>query len=182
AGKSTFLKLIFKAEEPSQGTIKVLGQDLSDIKKSAIPSFRRKIGVIFQDFKLLQDRTAEENIAFALEVTAAPSKDIKKKTLEMLSWLHLSHKRNSFPYQLSGGEQQKVAIGRALIREPFILLADEPTGNLDGHSALEIIELLHEINLKGAMVIMATHDLSLAKKFKRRLIKLNEGRIIADGY
>ncbi len=182
AGKSTFLKLIFKAEEPSHGTIKVLGQDLSDIKKSAIPSFRRKIGVIFQDFKLLQDRTAEENIAFALEVTAAPSKDIKKKTLEMLSWLHLSHKRNSFPYQLSGGEQQKVAIGRALIREPFILLADEPTGNLDGHSALEIIELLHEINLKGAMVIMATHDLSLAKKFKRRLIKLNEGRIIADGY
>ncbi len=181
AGKSTLLRLIYKGEEPSTGKIVVLGQDLSTIKKKEIPVFRRKIGVIFQDFKLLEGRTVEENIAFALEVTGAPIKEIKKKALEMLTWLRLSHKRNSFPYQLSGGEQQKVAIGRALVREPYILLADEPTGNLDIRSGHEIIDLLREINLKGTTVIMATHDFPSTKKFMRRLIKLDEGRVTADG-
>ncbi len=181
AGKSSLLKLIYKAEEPSNGTIMVMGQDLAKLNKKDIPVFRRKIGVIFQDFKLLDGRTVEENIAFALEVTGAPVKDLRKRAWDLLTWLRLSHKKNSYPYQLSGGEQQKVAIGRALIREPYILLADEPTGNLDTHSAHEIVELLREINLKGTTVIMATHDLTLAKKFKRRIIKLNEGKITADG-
>jgi len=180
AGKSTLLRLIYKAEEPSAGTVVVMGQDLGRMRKREIPAFRRKIGVIFQDFKLLEGRTIEENIAFALEVTGGPVKDIKKKTLEMLTWLRLSHKRNAFPYQLSGGEQQKIAIGRALIREPYILLADEPTGNLDTKSAHETVELLHEVNLKGTTVVLATHDFPLAKKFKKRTIKLVEGRVIAD--
>lgn len=181
AGKSTLMKLIYKAEEPTSGEVFVLGQDLARLKKKDIPTFRRKIGVIFQDFKLLNGRTVEENLAFALEVTSVNTREIKKKVLDILTWLRLSHKKNSFPYQLSGGEQQKIAIGRALIREPFILLADEPTGNLDMHSAHEIIDLLREINLKGTTVLMATHDLTLAKKFKRRIIKLTEGRVVADG-
>jgi cell division transport system ATP-binding protein len=181
AGKSTLLRLIYKAEEPSAGVITVMGQELGRMKKKEIPPFRRKIGVIFQDFKLLEGRTVEENIAFALEVTGGPIKDIKKRALEMLTWLRLSHKRNAFPYQLSGGEQQKVAIGRALIREPYILLADEPTGNLDTKSANEIVELLHEINLKGTTVVMATHDFPSTKKFKKRTIRLTEGRVVADG-
>ncbi len=181
AGKSTLLRLIYKAEEPSSGTVVVLDQDLGRMRKREIPAFRRKIGVIFQDFKLLEGRTIEENIAFALEVTGGLVKDFKKKTLEMLTWLRLSHKRNAFPYQLSGGEQQKIAIGRALIREPYILLADEPTGNLDTKSALETIDLLHEVNLKGTTVVMATHDFPLAKKFKKRTIKIVEGKVVADG-
>lgn len=180
AGKSTILKLIYKEEEPTKGTIKVLDYHLRIMKKKDIPQLRRKIGVVFQDFKLLQDRTAEENIAFALEVTDTPPRDLKKKVLDVLSYLRLTHRRFNYPYQLSGGEQQKVSIARALVRDPYIILADEPTGNLDAKSSEEILNILLDINYKGATILMATHNQLLIKKAKKRLIQLKDGKIIAD--
>lgn len=178
AGKSTLLKLIFKAEEPTEGIIKVLDKDLKSLKKKDIPPLRRKIGVIFQDFKLLQDRTLEENIAFALEVTDTPPRDSRKKMMDILTYLRLSHKRFSYPYQLSGGEQQKVAIARALVRDPYILLADEPTGNLDAKSSQDIMNILFDINYKGTTVLMATHNVKVVKKMKKRLLYLEEGKFV----
>lgn len=180
AGKSTLLKLIYKDEEPTKGTIKVLDQNLRLLKKKNLPKLRRKIGVIFQDFKLLQDRTLEENIAFALDVTNTPARDMRKQMLEILTYLRLSHKKFSFPYQLSGGEQQKVAIARALVRDPYILLADEPTGNLDEKSSQEIIDVLLDINYKGTTVLMATHNLKLIKKVKKRMLRIEDGKLAAD--
>ena len=180
AGKSTLLKMIYKDEEPSKGTIKVLDQNLRLLKKKNIPKLRRKIGVIFQDFKLLQDRTLEENVAFALEVTNTQPRDLRKQMLEILTYLRLSHKKLSFPYQLSGGEQQKVAIARALVRDPYILLADEPTGNLDEKSSQEIIDVLLDINYKGTTVLMATHNLKLIKKVKKRMLRIENGKLASD--
>ena len=180
AGKSTLLKLIYKDEEPTKGTIKVLDQNLRLLKKKNLPKLRRKIGVIFQDFKLLQDRTLEENIAFALDVTDTPARDMRKQMLEILTYLRLSHKKFSFPYQLSGGEQQKVAIARALVRDPYILLADEPTGNLDEKSSQEIIDVLLDINYKGTTVLMASHNLKLIKKVKTRMLRIEDGKLAAD--
>jgi len=179
AGKSTLLKLIYKDEEPTSGSIKVLDQDLKLLKKKGIPRLRRKIGVIFQDFKLLQDRTLEENVAFTLEVTNTPPREIKKKLMDILTYLRLSYKRFSYPYQLSGGEQQKVAIARALVRDPYILLADEPTGNLDTKSAHDILNILLDINYKGTTVLMATHNLTLVKKAKKRVLNIEEGKLIS---
>ncbi len=180
AGKSTLLKLIYKDEEPTKGTIKVLDQNLRLLKKKNLPKLRRKIGVIFQDFKLLQDRTLEENIAFALDVTDTPARDMRKQMLEILTYLRLSHKKFSFPYQLSGGEQQKVAIARALVRDPYVLLADEPTGNLDEKSSQEIIDVLLDINYKGTTVLMATHNLKLIKKVKKRMLRIEDGKLASD--
>ena len=180
AGKSTLLKMIYKDEEPTKGTIKVLDQNLRLLKKKNIPKLRRKIGVIFQDFKLLQDRTLEENVAFALEVTNTQPRDLRKQMLEILTYLRLSHKKFSFPYQLSGGEQQKVAIARALVRDPYILLADEPTGNLDEKSSQEIIDVLLDINYKGTTVLMATHNLKLIKKVKKRMLRIENGKLASD--
>jgi len=180
AGKSTLLKLIYKDEEPTKGTIKVLGQNLRFVKKKDIPQLRRKIGVIFQDFKLLQDRTLEENVAFALDVIDTPTRELRKKMMDILIYLRLSHKKFSFPYQLSGGEQQKVAIARALVRDPYILLADEPTGNLDTRSSQEIIDILLDINYRGTTIIMATHNLKLAKKVKKTILRLEDGRLIGE--
>lgn len=180
AGKSTLLKLIYKDEEPTKGTIKVLDQNLRLLKKKNLPKLRRKIGVIFQDFKLLQDRTLEENIAFALDVTNTPARDMRKQMLEILTYLRLSHKKFSFPYQLSGGEQQKVAIARALVRDPYVLLADEPTGNLDEKSSQEIIDVLLDINYKGTTVLMATHNLKLIKKVKKRMLRIEDGKLASD--
>ncbi|MEO0184734.1 MAG: ATP-binding cassette domain-containing protein, partial [candidate division WOR-3 bacterium] len=157
AGKSTILKLIYKEEEPTKGTIKVMDNNLHFLKRNKIPEFRRKIGVIFQDFKLLPDRTVEENVAFALEVTDIPPRDLKKKVFDILTYVRLSHKKLNYPYQLSGGEQQKVAIARALVRDPYILLADEPTGNLDLKSSQEVLEILLDINYKGTTILMASH-------------------------
>ncbi len=179
AGKSTILKLIYKDEEPTKGTIKVLDQDLGLLRKKEIPGLRRKIGVIFQDFKLLPDRTLEENVAFALEVTNGPAREVKKRVIEILTYLRLSHKRFSFPYQLSGGEQQKAAIARALVKDPYILLADEPTGNLDGKSAQDIMNILLDINYRGTTVIMATHNLNLVRKAKKKVLGIEDGRIVA---
>lgn len=180
AGKSTLLKLIYKGEEPTKGTIKVLDENLRFLKKKHIPRLRRKIGVIFQDFKLLQDRTLEENVAFALEVTDTSPRDLRKKMMEILTYLRLSHKKFSYPYQLSGGEQQKVAIARALVRDPYILLADEPTGNLDVKSSQEIIDILRDVNYKGTTVLMATHDLKLAKKVKKRMLVIENNKLVLD--
>jgi len=180
AGKSTLLKMIYKDEEPTKGTVKVLDQNLRILKKKNIPKLRRKIGVIFQDFKLLQDRTLDENVAFALEVTDTPPRDMRKQMLEILTYLRLSHKKFSFPYQLSGGEQQKVAIARALVRDPYILLADEPTGNLDEKSSQEIIDVLLDINYKGTTVLMATHNLKLVKRVKKRMLRIEDGKLASD--
>ncbi len=180
AGKSTLLKMIYKDEEPTKGTIKVLDQNLRLLKKKNIPKLRRKIGVIFQDFKLLQDRTLEENVAFALEVTNTQPRDLRKQMLEILTYLRLSHKKFSFPYQLSGGEQQKVAIARALVRDPYILLADEPTGNLDEKSSQEIIDVLLDINYKGTTVLMATHNLKLIRKVKKRMLRIEDAKLTSD--
>jgi cell division transport system ATP-binding protein len=180
AGKSTLLKLIYKDEDPTEGIIKVLEWNLGTLRKNNIPQLRRKIGVIFQDFKLLQDRTLEENVAFALEVTDTPPRDLRKKLMETLTYLRLSHKRFSYPFQLSGGEQQKVAIARALVRDPYILLADEPTGNLDARSSQEIMNTLFDINYKGTTVLMATHDLKLVKKMKKRMLYLEEGKLTTE--
>ncbi len=180
AGKSTLLRLIYKDEEPTKGTIKVMGQNLRFIKKKGVPQLRRKIGVIFQDFKLLQDRTLEENVAFALDVIDTPTRELRKKMMEIFTYLRLSHKKFSFPYQLSGGEQQKVAIARALVRDPYILLADEPTGNLDTRSSQEIIDILLDINYKGTTIVMATHNLKLAKKVKKTILRIEDGKLIGE--
>ncbi len=179
AGKSTILKLIYKDEEPTKGTIKVLDQNLRFLKHKDMPKFRRKIGVIYQDFKLLQDRTLEENVAFALEVIDTPPRDLKKKLMDILTYLRLSHKRYFFPYQLSGGEQQKIAIARALVRDPYILLADEPTGNLDIKSSQDILDILLDINYKGTTVLMATHNQGLIKRTKKRLLHIEEGKLVS---
>jgi cell division transport system ATP-binding protein len=180
AGKTTLLKMVYKDEEPTHGTIKVLDQNMRELKKKDIPEFRRKIGVVFQDFKLLQDRTLEENVAFSLEVTDTPPREVRKKLMETLTYLRLSHKKYAFPYQLSGGEQQKVAIARALVRDPYILLADEPTGNLDAKSSEEITNILEDVNYRGTTVVMATHSISLVKKMKKRMLRIEDCRIVQD--
>ncbi len=180
AGKSTLLRLIYMDLFPTAGEVVVAGYSSSRIKPKEIPYLRRKIGVIFQDFKLLKDKNVYENVAFALEVIGTPRRKIKEKVLKVLAEVGISHKRHAFPYQLSGGEQQKVAIARALVRDPFILLADEPTGNIDPEGTREILELLKNINTSGTAVVMATHELSLIERFPRRLIRLEQGRIVED--
>ena len=177
AGKSTLLKLIYKEEDPDKGTIKIMDQNLRLLKHRDIPKLRRKIGIVFQDFKLLPDRTVEENVAFALEVTDTPPRDIRKRIMDILTYLRLSHKKFSFPYQLSGGEQQKVSIARALVHEPYILLADEPTGNLDEKSSQDIIDVLLDINYKGTTVLMATHNVKLAKRVKKPMLILEDSKL-----
>jgi len=180
SGKSTILKTIMMEIMPDEGLVKVAGFGSDCIKAREIPKLRRKLGVIFQDFKLLPDKTVYENVAFALEVTGAAGKVIHKKSMAALNEVGMSHKRHSFPYQLSGGEQQKSAIARALVNDPFILLADEPTGNVDPTGTLEIIQLLKNINAKGTAVLMATHEHELVKKMSHRVIELEAGAIIRD--
>ncbi len=180
AGKSTLLRLIYLDIFPDSGEVNVAGFSSHTIKKKEIPFLRRKIGVIFQDFKLLMDKNVYENVAFALEVTNTPRRKIKELVMNALADVGITHKKNSFPYQLSGGEQQKVAIARALVREPFILLADEPTGNIDPAGSEEIIEILKEINTSGTAVLMATHQMELIKKLPRRVVTIDEGRIVED--
>ncbi len=178
AGKSTILKMIYMDIFPSEGEVIVGNYSSKNIKQNEIPLLRRKIGVIFQDFKLLKDRNVYDNVAFALQVTGERYQNIRKKTLEALSLVKISHKRNSFPYQLSGGEQQKVAIARALVKEPFILIADEPTGNVDPEGTKEIMEILFDINTKGTAILMATHDYSLIKTSIGKVVGLREGKIV----
>ncbi len=178
AGKSTVLRLVYMDIFPTEGEVTVLGRKTSKIRRAEIPFIRRKIGVIFQDFKLLKDRNVFENVMFALEVTRCPPRARKKKALETLTALGIVHRRNEYPYSISGGEQQRTAIARALVREPLILLADEPTGNVDDTSGSEIVELLKEINRSGTAVVMATHKLDLAENSPYRVVYMERGRIV----
>ncbi len=177
AGKTTFLKLIFREEVPSQGQILVNGRNVSAIPKAKIPFLRRNIGVVFQDFKLLPRKTVFENVAFVLRVMGVARPERKRRAYQILKQVGLHHKMNSFPLQLSGGEQQRVAIARALINEPVLLLADEPTGNLDPELAFEIMSLFQEINARGTTVLVATHDRDLITRLGKRVILLEKGRV-----
>lgn len=176
-GKSSILKLIYFDEFPDSGTVIVNQYSSAKIKLREIPFIRRKLGIVFQDFKLLLDRNVFENVAFALRVTGAPSSIIKKKVLRVLNEAGLGNRRNHYPRELSGGEQQRVAIARALVNEPFLLLADEPTGNLDPKSAIEILEILESINKRGTAVLMATHNYSLIKQFPHQTLSMLNGEL-----
>ena len=180
AGKSTILKLLFGEQKPSQGEVKVSGFSIGEIRSGDIPRLRRRLGVVFQDFRLLEDRTAAENVAFALEVTGARRDTIPARTMRVLTQVGLAAKSRAYPRELSGGEQQRVAIARALVNDPAILLADEPTGNLDERATRGVFQLIREINAGGTVVVMATHDLDLVRQTKYRTIELREGAIAYD--
>lgn len=180
AGKSTFIKLLTKEIDPTKGTVTVDGEDLRKIKHRKVPMYRRKIGCIFQDFRLLPDRNVYENVAFAQRIIEAPKKDIKKKVPKVLALVGLAGYYKKSPDNLSGGEQQRVAIARALINRPEILLADEPTGNLDDKNSWEIMELLEDINKRGTTVIVVTHNMQFVNTMKKRVIQLSHGLIIQD--
>lgn len=180
SGKSTLIKLLLKELEPTDGTIIIDDTDLKSIRRKHIPKFRRNIGVVFQDFRLLKDRNVYENIAFAQKVIGESTSRIKRRVPQMLSMVGLAAKYRSYPKQLSGGEQQRVAIARALINEPNILLADEPTGNLDTNNAWEIMRLLEAINEKGTTVIVVTHNMEIVKVMKKRVITIKKGVVVSD--
>lgn len=180
AGKSTFIRLLLREQELTRGRLTINSTDVSKLSQRTIPKFRRNIGVVFQDFKLLNNKTVYENVAFAMEVTHQKKKDIRRKVPVALSLVGLSHKAKSYPSQLSGGEQQRVGIARAIINNPLILIADEPTGNLDPHNADEIMKLLLDINRRGTTVIVATHAKEIVDKLQRRVITLEEGKILSD--
>lgn len=180
AGKSSFIKLLYREEAATKGTIKVGEFELTKLKARQVPILRRSIGVVFQDYKLLQRKTVYENVAFAMEVIGSKRKDIKKRVPEVLDLVGLKHKARSFPEELSGGEQQRVAIARAIVNNPKLLIADEPTGNLDPEIALEIMQLLERINLQGTTVIMATHNSVIVNTMKHRVLAVEEGRLVRD--
>lgn len=178
SGKSTLLELIHMNVFPSSGYVQVGDYSSDTITDANIPFHRRKIGVVFQDFKLLDDRNVFENLAFVLKTTGTPQKQIKKKVFQVLTEVGLSHKQKNLPYQLSGGEQQRVAIARAIINDPMLILADEPTGNLDPETSFEILEILRKINIRGTSVIFATHNYDLVKKIDAKIYKLDEGKAV----
>lgn len=180
SGKSTLIKLLLKELEPTEGTITINGRKLNKIRRRQIPKFRRNIGVVFQDFRLLKDRNIYDNVAFAQKVIGESSRSIKKNVPTMLSMVGLAAKYRSYPKQLSGGEQQRVAIARALINKPKILLADEPTGNLDSNNAWEIMKLMEEINEKGTTVVVVTHNLEIVKAMNKRVITMRKGVVVED--
>ena len=178
AGKSTLIKLIYFELMPQKGHIIVDTHNSTRIKNKEVPMLRRKMGVVFQDFRLFNDRTVFENVLFVLEVTGSRRKDMKKRVLQILADVGVAHKRNAFPDELSGGEKQRVAIARALVNEPFILLADEPTGNLDPEVSTEIMNLLQRVNKRGTAVLMATHNYQLIEKFPARVVHMDKGKIV----
>ena len=180
SGKSTLIKLLLKELDSTSGTTIVSGEKLEGMKHRRVAKYRRKLGVVFQDFRLLKDRNVYENIAFAQRVIATPSKDIRKNVPKMLSLVGLAEKYKSFPKQLSGGEQQRVALARALVNRPNILLADEPTGNLDPKNSREIMKLLETINERGTTVLVVTHNQEIVDQMKKRVIVMNKGVIISD--
>jgi cell division transport system ATP-binding protein len=180
AGKSTLIKMLIREELPSRGQLFVASRSLVRMKRKEIPLLRRNIGMVFQDFKLLERKTVAENIAFAMMVVGAASREIGPRVQEVLTQVGLKQRGNSFPTELSGGEQQRVGIARAIVNRPGLLIADEPTGNLDHTTSLEIMELLYDINRKGTTVIMATHAMELVRQGGRRLINLESGRLISD--
>jgi len=180
AGKSTVLKLIYADEQPTDGEVRVSGYVVTDLSPRDVPHLRRRLGIVFQDFRLLEDRTAEENVAFALEVTGARRSTIPARVMRVLTQVGLAAKAGAYPKELSGGEQQRVAIARALVNEPQVLLADEPTGNLDERATRGVFQLLRDINASGTAVVMATHDLELVRTAPYRVIELQEGGVVYD--
>jgi cell division transport system ATP-binding protein len=178
AGKSTFLRLLLLQDRPSEGSLIVNGHDLSRLSRREIQDYRRGIGFVFQDFKLIPTRTVLENISFVPEVLGVPHAQQRRKAFQVLKWVGLQHRMNAYPHDLSGGEQQRVAIARAVAGDPTLLLADEPTGNLDPDLSLEIMNLLREINAGGTTVLVATHDRELIRLVGRRTITLEQGRVV----
>ncbi|MCG6928065.1 MAG: cell division ATP-binding protein FtsE [Acidobacteria bacterium] len=179
AGKTTFLKLVFREELPSQGQILVGGRNITAIPQGQIPELRRSVGVVFQDFKLLKRKTILENVAFVPRILGVPAREQKRRAFASLRSVGLHHKMHAYPLQLSGGEQQRVAIARALINEPMLLLADEPTGNLDPEMAQEIMRLFLEVNARGTTVLVATHDRDMIQRMGKRVIALDRGRVVS---
>ena len=180
SGKSTLIKLLLKELAPTSGTIIVNDQNLGKMKRRKVPKYRRGVGVVFQDFRLLKDRNVYENVAFAQRVIERPNRVIKKRVPEILTLVGLAEKYKSFPRELSGGEQQRVALARALVNRPNILLADEPTGNLDPKNSLEIMKLLEEINERGTTVLVVTHNREIVNSFRKRVITMRKGVIVSD--
>ncbi|UCF39746.1 MAG: cell division ATP-binding protein FtsE [Gemmatimonadota bacterium] len=180
AGKSTILRLVYADDLPTSGMVRVSGFSTSSLKRRDIPRLRRRLGIVFQDFRLLEDRTAEENVAFALEVTGTRKSVIAPKVMRVLTQVGLAAKAQAYPRELSGGEQQRVAIARALVNDPLVLLADEPTGNLDERATRGVFQLLRDINATGTAVVLATHDLDLVRAAPYRTIELQEGAVVYD--
>ena len=180
AGKSSVLRMIYAGDLPTEGEVRISGRATASLRPREIPKLRRRLGIVFQDFRLLADRTAEENVAFALEVTGARRDLIAPKVARVLAQVGLAAKARALPHELSGGEQQRVAIARALVNDPFVLLADEPTGNLDERATRGVVQLLREINANGTAVLMATHDLDIVRQANCRTIELEAGAIVFD--
>jgi len=179
-GKSSLLRLLYREAQPTRGEITVDGIRVDRLKRNRVPALRRHLGVVFQDFKLLSDKTVWENVAFAMQVTGAHTKDIMRQVPRVLDLVGLSHKSRMYPTELSGGEQQRTAIARALVNNPKILLCDEPSGNLDPSNTTEIMELLLRINLKGTTIMVATHNQAVVDRMRRRVVRLDDGRIVTD--
>lgn len=180
AGKSTFIKLLYREVAMDSGSLKVGKFDLGKIKKKDVPMLRRSLGVVFQDYKLLPRKTVFENIAYAMEVIGEKPRNIKKRVMEVLDLVGLKHKIRSFPNELSGGEQQRIAIARAIVNNPKVLIADEPTGNLDPENSWEIMNLLERINLQGTTILMATHNSQIVNTLRHRVIAIENGRVVRD--
>ncbi|MBA3358967.1 MAG: cell division ATP-binding protein FtsE [Thermoleophilaceae bacterium] len=179
-GKSTCIRLLMKELEPSAGSILIAGKDLDDVGRKQVPLLRRNIGTVFQDYKLLPNRTVYDNVAYSLQVIGEPRQEIRRKVPDILRLVGLSTKLHNYPDQLSGGEQQRVSIARAFVNHPPLLLADEPTGNLDPETSIGIMQLIYRINRTGTTVVVATHDKEMVDKMRRRVIELREGRIVRD--
>jgi cell division transport system ATP-binding protein len=180
SGKSTVMRLLIKEHDATEGSIRVAGKELSEITRKRIPFYRRNIGVVFQDFKLLPNRTVYDNVAYALQVTGGSRREIRNKVPDILRLTGLSTKLHNYPDQLSGGEQQRVSIARAFVNHPPLLLADEPTGNLDPETSIDIMRLLYRINKTGTTILVATHDQAMVDKMRRRVLELSRGRIVRD--
>ncbi len=180
SGKSTFIRLLLKEFEPTKGSIAVAGRNLGRMRRAAVPHHRRSIGCVFQDFKLLPNRSVAENVAYALRVTGQPVRSIRRKVPEILQLVGLGEKMNNLPDELSAGEQQRVSVARAFVNHPSLLVADEPTGNLDPDTSVGIMQLLYRINRTGTTVLMATHDREMVDKMRKRVIALEEGSVVRD--
>ena len=178
AGKSTFLRLMLRQELPSEGQLMVSGRNLTDLRPRDVQSYRRSVGFVFQDFKLIPRKTVFENVAFVPRVLGAPSASQQRKAFQVLKWVGLQHRMSALPLELSGGEQQRIAIARALVNDPMLVLADEPTGNLDPDLSLEIMNLFREVNARGTTVVVATHDRELIRQVGRRALTLDQGQIV----
>ena len=182
AGKSTFIKLMYREEKPTSGEVNVAGINLTTLKNSRVPYLRRQLGVVFQDFKLLPRLTVYENVAFALEVIEEQPSEIRKRAMEVLELVRLKHKVRMLPSELSGGEQQRVSIARSIVNRPKVLIADEPTGNLDPETSWEIMNIFEEINRQGTTIVMATHNREIVNTIRRRVIAIEGGMIVRDEY